>query len=569
MKKNLLPGLAVVTAAAFITGCSVMKDLEYKVTPNPVEMCGDTITLNITGKFVEKGLHKKAIVELTPYITGTNGATADFKKETFMGEKAAGNGQVVPKAGKSFSYTSKVAYKADFEVSEIKVKYNLKKGKKEKKVGDSPKIADGVVVTSLLVNIDPKAIAAKDNFVRTTSQSTSVRINYLKNDSKVLPKESTDADYKAFVNWVTAAIKNDRIAMKNIVASSYASVEGELDLNANLANERAESGIQAIMKEMGKLKYEKGADKGFYSANPKGEDWDGFKSEMEKSTMVDKDIVLRVLTMTSDLQAREKEIKNMAKTYTQIEKEVLPKLRRTDLVLNFDLTGHTDEELVALSKSTPDSLTVEELLFTAGQLTTDLNEKLRIYKEAARIYGDDWRTHNNVGYVHMLQNNVKEAADAFNAAAEKGSSETIVKNNLGAVAMINGDWTKANELLKEAEGAGDEVNYNKGIWYIKVCKYSEAVSSMSSFKTFNTGLAKFLSGDAGGATSDLDASEEKESAKSYYLKAIMGARANNAADLVSNLKQAISKDGALKEKAKKDREFIKFFDNAEFKTAVQ
>lgn len=569
MKKNLLPGLAVVTAAALITGCSVMKDLEYKVTPNPVEMCGDTITLNITGKFVEKGLHKKAEVTLTPYITGTNGATADFKPKTFMGEKAAGNGEIVPKTGKSFSYTSKVPYKADFEVSEIKVKYALKKGKKEKKVGDSPKIADGVVITSLLVNIDPKAIVAKDNFVRTTSQSTSLRINYLKNDSKVLPKESADADYKAFVSWVSAAIKNDRIAMKNIVASSYASVEGELDLNANLANERAESGIQAVMKEMAKLKYDKGADKGFYSANPKGEDWDGFKSEMEKTTMADKDIVLRVLTMTSDLQAREREIKNMAKTYTQIERDVLPKLRRTDLVLNYDLTGHTDEELTALSKSTPDSLTVEELLFTAGQLTTDLNEKLRIYKEAARVYPEDWRTHNNVGAILMQQNNVKEAESAFNAAAEKGSGEAIVKNNLGAIAMINGDWTKANELLKEAEGAGDEVSYNQGIWYIKSCKYAEAVSAMSNFKTFNSGLAKFLNGDAGGAASDIDASEEKESAKSYYLKAIMAARANNAADLVSNLKQAVSKDSAMKEKAKKDREFIKFFDNAEFKTAVQ
>jgi Flp pilus assembly protein TadD len=285
--------------------------------------------------------------------------------------------------------------------------------------------------------------------------------------------------------------------------------------------------------------------------------------------MADKDIVLRVLTMTSDLQAREKEIKNMAKTYTQIERDVLPKLRRTNLVLNYDLTGHTDEELVALSKSTPDSLTVEELLFTAGQLTTDLNEKLRIYKESARIYADDWRTHNNVGYVYMMQNNVKEAETAFNAAAEKGASETIVKNNLGAIAMINGDWTKANELLKEAAGAGDEVNYNTGIWNIKRGQYGEAVTNMSSFKTFNSGLAKWLTGDAGGATVELDGSEEKESAKAYYLKAIMGARANNAADLVTNLKQAIAKDASFKAKATRDREFIKYFDNAEFKAAVQ
>lgn len=319
------------------------------------------------------------------------------------------------------------------------------------------------------------------------------------------------------------------------------------------------------------MKYDAGTQDAFYSANPKGEDWDGFKAEMEKSTIGDKDLVVRVLQMTSDLNQREKEIRNMAKTYTEIERDILPKLRRTNMVLNYDLNGPTDDEIKSMSKTMADSLRAEEILYCADKLTpaSDLNEKLRIYKEGTRVFPNDWRMHNNLGATYLAMNNVNEAEAAFEKAASIEPNNNIVKNNLGAIAHRKGDRDKAIKLFAEADGAGPEVGYNKGIYAIQRGKYGDAVSSMGDFKTFNTALAKFLNGDANSAKSDLDASEEKESAKAYYLRAIIAARANDAAGLVSNLKSAIGKDSSLKAKAQKDREFIKFFENAEFKAAIQ
>ena len=46
-------------------------------------------------------------------------------------------------------------------------------------------------------------------------------------------------------------------------------------------------------------------------------------------------------------------------------------------------------------------------------------------------------------------------------------------------------------------------------------------------------------------------------AYSYYLKAVAAARGGNNADVLSNLKTAIEKDGALKAWAKDDAEFVK------------
>lgn len=573
MKKNQLIGLAAITST-YLVGCTIMKDLTYEVKPNPVEMHGDTITLNISGKFAEKGLHKKAVVEITPYIEGVgNGTKADFKTEIFQGEKAAGNGQVVPKGGKSFTYTSRIPYKSDFEAADVKIRYKLMKGKSEKKPkgNANPKIADATIITPYLVNFDDKAIVATYNLVRSWPKSVDAfTINYQKGQHVVLPKELNDKDVKGFTPWMENTLKNPKMVIKGISIPAYASPEGEVDMNANLANDRAKSAMETTKGIFKKMKYDAGSADGFYSLNGKGEDWEGFKKLMEASAIKDKELVIRVLSMTSDLKAREGEIRNMAKTYTEIEREILPQLRRATIVVNYDLNGPTDDEIKAMSKSLPDSLRAEEILYAADKLTsaTDWNEKLRIYKEAARVYPKDWRMHNNVGYVYLMMNNVNEASNAFNKAAELEPNNPIVKNNLGAIAHRMGDREKAIKLFNEAGSAGPEVGYNKGIYFIQRGKYGDAVSNFGSFKSFNTALAKFENGDAAGAKSDLDASDEKESAKAYYLRAIIAARAGDASGL-GNLKTAISKDATLKAKAAKDREFIKWFDNAEFKSAVQ
>ena len=78
-----------------------------------------------------------------------------------------------------------------------------------------------------------------------------------------------------------------------------------------------------------------------------------------------------------------------------------------------------------------------------------------------------------------------------------------------------------------------------------------------------------LNDDLSGALSTIDASVDAESAWGYYLKAIIGARQDNVDMVVNNLKSATSKDPGLAAKAAKDREFIKFFDNASFKNAVK
>jgi len=560
MKKQSIKGLAfIAVAGSLVASCDLLKDLEYKVTPCPLEMHADSVRVKVEVKFPEKGIKKKASADITPML----GSTA-LKTVTVQGEKATGNGTVIQyKPGGTMVYTDVVAYKPEYEYTDLKVTGKVYKGGKEKKDKfQDMDICKGTIITPYWVNKDFKVVFAKDEFKRVTEQGYAAQINYDKGKSEVKTIEFKDKDIVEFGAWLTAAQANPKIAIKSINITGFASPEGEEDKNNSLSNDRSTSAKTAAIDVAKKAKNDK-AQTEVYNLAGKGEDFAGFEAELAKNTTMkqeDKDLILRVLKMYPDPATRETEMRNLGKSFTILDKDIFPKLRRAEIKVVYDLTGYSDEELKTISKAEPQKLTLEELLFTAS-LTEDLNEKLRLYKEAEIKDPSDWRAANNVGAALYKQGKINEAKAQFEKANGK-KDNPISKNNLGAVAGVNGDRAKAAQLFGQANGAGSEVSYNKGIIAIQNGKYADAVSNFGSDASFNKALAQLENGSADAAVKTIDASADKESAQGYYLKAVAAARQDKLDAVVSNLKSAIAKDGALKAKAAKDREFLKYEDNA-------
>lgn len=566
MKKQTIKGLALIFAAGSLaTSCDLLKDLQYEVTPKVLEMHGDSVRVKIDVTFPEKGINKKASAEITPMI----GSTA-LKSVLVQGEKVTGNGNVIQyKPGGKVSYSDIVAYKPEFEQTQLKATGTFSKGGKVKGSIPEKKIADGTIVTPFLVNKDFKVILEKDAFNRVTEKGFTAQINFDKSKYIVKPAELKEKDIADFKTWLAAAQSNPKISIKSISIVGYASPEGEVGSNDSLSHHRSNAAKSAVMGIAKAAKNDK-AQTEIYSLAGRGEDFDGFKKELINSSMNndEKQLIIRVLEMQKDPVTRETEMRNMGKTFTYLEQNIFTKLRRSEIQVTYDKTGYSDEELKALSVSHPDSLTLEELLFTAT-LTNDLNEKLRLYQVAEKNFSTDYRTSNNVGAILYMQNKLPEAKAKFEKA--NGIQENpISKNNLAAIAGVTGDRTGAKKLLEQAKGAGDEVNYNMGILNIQDGLYNEAVSNFGSENTFNKALAQLLSATAAGADiKTLDASADKESAQGFYLKAIISARQDNVDATVSNLKNAFAKDGSYKTKALKDREFLKYFENPNFSAAVK
>ena len=560
MKKQGYKGLAALAITSVVlTGCKIIGDVEYTLDQDPAELHGDSVTVSITVKVPEKGLNKKASAEITPML-----GTKAFKTITIQGEKATGNGQTIAfKAGQTVNYTDVIAYSPDLEVADLKITGKANKGSKEI-ILDEKKIGDGTIITPLLVQNDDKALLAKDEFVRTTEQVfEGTQINFDKAKANVKSSELKQDDLKAFETWMTTANADPKIAPKSVNLLSYASPEGETGKNNTLADDRAKAANEALTTLL--TKAELSADG--LKEMPKGEDWSGFEAAMLASDIEDKELIIRVLKMYPDPVKREEEIKKMSATYKKLEKDILPDLRRTQVKVVYDKIGWSDAELKSLSTSNVEKLTAEEILFT-GDLYDNLDDKMRIYTDAARLYPEDWRMHNNLGYAYYMQNDMANAKTNFNKANELSESG-ITLNNLGIIARVEGDREKATQLFNSAVSAGPEVKYNLGIIDIQNGNYSDAIANMGSENTLNKGLAQLLNEDYSNALATIDASSDAQSAMGYYLKAIIGARQNNMDMLVNNLTSAIAKDSSLKAKAAKDREFIKFFDNASFKNAVK
>lgn len=561
--RTLGAGLSV---AVVLTGCDGLgkmikkqKDISYNATPNPIEMHGDSIQFSVSGKFNPKLFAKKVTMTITPVVK-YNGGEKALKQVVLVGDKATGSGQKISfDKGGSFSYTSeKFLYEPGMKVGKVELRAQ---GQVKKKVKDfAPiEIADATIVTPLLVRNDEKGIYGKDAFVKTTPVNQVAHIYYVINQSTVRPAEMKSEEMKAVQEFLKANLNSSWYEFKGIGVSAYASPDGETEKNENLAKDRASSGSAAMMGEFKKDKNKNvtfGKTKEQYVVGTTKEDWEGFKSLMEASTMADKDIILRVLTMYSDPNQRRTEIKNLSKTYVELAEKVLPKLRRSEITINVDKKSRTDEMISKLATSNPDSLSVEEILY-AATLTTDINTITQIYTAAEKQYGSDWRTSNNLGVALLMQNKVSEAGEAFKRASANAAGNPIVMNNLGIIEAKNGNRTAAMDLYNKASGAGSEVNYNKGIVQIRDGKYSDAVSSFGSYNGFNKALAQLLAGSSDAVNATIDGSNEKGMALSYYLKAVAAARRNNTSEVLMNLKTAIEMDGTLKQAAKDDAEFVK------------
>ena len=537
--------LLVVTAAFFVASCDLVKDITYTVNPNPLEMHGDSVKVSITVNVPEKGIQKKAKAEITPKIGSTAIGTWYVN-----GSKVTGNGTTIDfKTGGTATFEETMAYDPSMEAADVVITGKIYKQTKEKGALPETKIADATIITPYLVDKTFKVLTEQDALVRQFDKTTTATFNFEKGKSDVRANEIKDADILALMAWLQAAQTNPKIKITSIEINGYASPDGEVAKNDNLSSDRTVAARKTLTELMNKAKLTAYADTSAYKLAKFGEDFEGFKSQLAATTSIpeaDKNLFIRILEMTKDPEQREKDMINLGKAYTELERDVFPMIRRAVVVVKYTEYGLTDDELRIATIQNPNSLSVEELLFTAGKLTTDANEKARIYGIAAANYSSDFRTHTNLGTTLFELGNTK--------------ANPISDNNLAASLILEGNRAAAKKLLSKSKTSVS--GYNTGIIDIMEGNYSAADKNISQ-DSYNKVLALIL-------VNKLDAARKasatlNETAELAYLKAIIEARSGASADvIVAKLKTAISKNSALKDKASKDREFIKIMNDASF-----
>ena len=571
--------LTLVSAILLISSCVTTKlpDM-YQVNPEVLEAKGGTVDFTVTGTIPEKSFHKKAVVEFTPVLE-YDGKTKELKKFVLRGEKTEGEGTVInSKTGGSFTYNESFDYEDDMRASELKVNANITKGSKVTEVNDV-KLADGVITTYQNVVHSEKVISAPSGYEKVTIISENATLYFQVNKSNLntnLALNKTDEAKAEMENLHDFMMKGWEV--QDVSVDGWASPEGEIDFNDNLANERSETIQKYMAKHMAKMNKMRAKEMGVdvseieqeikYNTKGNGEDWDGFMMAVKNSDLSDKSMILNVINSQSDVTMREEEIRNMTVIYKEIEDDILPPLRRADVTVNCFEPKRTDEEIAKLATSSPDSLNYKEILH-AATLTEDHEARLNIYKAAFNNPEADWKAYNNAAVESIALKKYDDAANYLGQAEKTASKNGKVENNLGVLACHNGDYEVAEQHFMKAMSYGENENYNLGVIAIQKGEYTKALNYFKGIDCdHNLALAQLLADNMDGALKNFKCAPE--SGKTYYMLAVYGARTNNADMVYENLGKGIEKCGnKLKEMARTDREFVKYFDEANFKSLVE
>lgn len=569
MKNIMRLSVVLVAAALAFTSCNCFKkmaqnrdDIKLTVTPEILTLNNGIVAADINVTFPQEYFNKKAVIKVTPVIVFEGGEVAGTTKY-YQGSKVDENYAVVDKVnGGNFTQHVEFAYDPRMDQCELQLRAEIKCPKGKCKEFTLVNLNTGAIPTkeeaAILAGNDAEAKAAlarkfgltvayglntlqkdlkygdlmeemNNDYKKVTTVVDKTDLLYAINSSVVTKKNEKNANLDAFKANVDENLQNDR-ATQNIAVKGYASPDGPEKFNDKLSKARSESSQKVVAK----LLKDAGLE---IDAAAYGEDWDGFKELVEKSNIQDKNLILQVLSLYNSPAEREAQIKNMSSVFEELKEDILPELRRSQIVNSTDLQGLTDAEIMEAYRNGGE-LTAEHYLYAAQVLTTDPAEQVEILTAASKKFNDA-RVWNNLGVAQTKVGDKAAALESFKKAAKLDSSKELNKNLLLAN-LANGNTAEAKKYAAAAD------NESKAAMAAAEGDYKAAAKGLTGF---NEAIALIQSNDLAGAKKAI---AKDNSAEADYLRAVIAAKEGDLKTAAAQLKSATSKNPELDKKAEKD-----------------
>ena len=549
MKVNRILAIAAVAAAIVACGKNSAKQMAEAASqvsavsePAALTLVGDTIPVTVTVNYPKDYFRPDAKVTVTPVIVYSGGEQAG-KTYTYQGSEVKDNFPVVSSDGGSVSEHMVFNFVPGMETSYLELRCACIV---KNKTVDLPtiKVCEGVVMTAKFAQGKGYYEYRGDGYQATIESSKEGQIKYDINSANVKSKELKGASIAGYQAALKEAVANERVTIKGIEIVSYASPDGGEELNAKLSDKRS----GAAEKAWGQIT--KGIDSlGTPSTKSVGQDWEGFQEVVGKSDIADKDLILRVLSMYSDPEVREKEIKNMSAVYNELRKEVLPELRRTRFIATTEFRNYSDEELAALQGEDVANLD-ETALLRLGAISKEPAKKQEYYQAAVNRFNSEAGKYN-LALASFDADENAQASTYLGQVADQKADDVL---NAQAVAAIRaGKYDEAKALLDKCDQGNKAVQQNYGVLALVNGDFATAADKLNGAGGMDEAVAAILAGKYSQAEGALDGDE---SANAEYLRAVIAARQQKVLDAAKYLVSACKKDPSLKEKALKDVELV-------------
>ena len=547
--------LFILSAASVLlmSSCSKLGALSadnFTVTPNPLESQGGKVPATINGSFPEKYMKKKAVVTVTPELRYADGKVAKGNSATFQGEKVMGNDQTISyKVGGRYTMKTAFDYVPDMQKSEMYLTFDARIGKKQCDV-PAVKVANGVIATSELYKktlASESGVIAPDTFQRVNEKKQEANIKFLINQANIRKSELKNNSVQEFVEMLKK-INADRegFNIQNVEIQAYASPEGGVKFNDQLAGKRQNESEKYVKGALKQTKVNADID-----AHYTAQDWDGFQKLVAASNLQDKDVILRVLSMYEDPQEREQQIRNMSAGFRELADGILPELRRSRLIINYETIGRSDEQIEQQYKDDAAKLSADELLYLATFDKTPAEQEA-IYTKTTQIYDKDYRAYNNLAALALAKGDKATAQQYAAKAASLSNNTPEAQANMGLIALVNGDVQEAERAISKSANS-ENVKAALGALNIAKGNYAQAEQDFGKTNSNTAALAQLLNKNYDAAAKTLD-KVQNPNAMTDYLHAVVAARRGNKFAASSYLKEALQKDPSLKQYAENDLE---------------
>ena len=579
--KNLFKVLTVCTVAVMtLSSCNCFTKMAKNQDSISLTCVPEVLVLNngnvdaaITVTFPEKYFNAKAVLKVTPVVVFEGGEVAGTT-QYFQGVKVEDNYTVIDKAmGGQYTMNVTFPYDARMANSELQIRAEIKCPKGSCQEFTLVNLNNGAMPTSeeaaILAAGGDEALKLARTFGITvaygintmqrdldfsaamesmasgyknvTNEVTKANYMYAISSSNLTKKALNSEEVAAFQQKAAEQKENDRIK-QNIYVNGYASPDGPEKFNDKLAAARSKSGEKAaakLLKDLGLT----------LDASSYGEDWDGFKELVAASNIEDKELILSVLNSYESSTEREEQIKNMSKVFEALKDEILPQLRRAQLVNSSDITGKTDEEMVALVREAKFAeLNELEMLHIASTGKLSQAEKVAVLEAAAKEY-KSVVAYNNLGVAYAEAGEGEKAAEAFAAAVKAGGNATQINNNLALVNLMNGDTEAAKSYT---------ANASKETKALAAAAEGNYAAAQSQLEGYNAAIAATMNADYTAAKQFV---ANDTTAKADYLRAVIATKQGDFTTATAELKSAIAKDATYAERCKEDVNLRKYIGN--------
>lgn len=392
-------------------------------------------------------------VELTPlYIDGRIRSRAERREAVLGGREPRPENAVSLTAGnkvESYRYRDEIPYARWMLGSSLRVRIKATGCADCRILEDTAVLCHRAVEEYIPSWSTPEYMLSPRLKDKDRERKTGLSVTFPINSSEISPGHGDNREsLREMVSCLLDVDTSGLYSGKVLEITGYASPDGAYGLNEKLAEDRAESMADYLVREAG-------VPDSLIRVSSVAEDWDGMAAAVAQHPELKVDAGLRdiisVCREGGDADSCEVILKKDARRYDMLRKDVLGGLRRIEYTLKYRVKDFSVEEASGLWKTHPDMLSIAEMYAVVEHYGTETDEGLEVLRCAALTYPDDIAASHNAAMALAKAGRHDEAIRLL-----EGTEDPVLLNTLGTVLAGAEEYGAAMAAFTKSADMGNE-----------------------------------------------------------------------------------------------------------------